>query len=173
MNTISVINGYSLNWKLGLEEYKYGFIFYKASKSANRDCDLYRLYIGRTFSFYNLEASILHNPYKLDYEKDRKDVIDKFINRFNKRMEKKGAFRTLIRVLVKLMLLGADIELACFCKPKDCHGDHIASQVSYYYIQCYKLLQTKLGNASHIGLAQLHQLIDEILTKYIDEPIDY
>jgi hypothetical protein len=61
----------------------------------------------------------LGNPFVMNNEEGRMEVIDRFRLYFAKRVHTDKAFRKAV-----LELRGK--TLGCFCKPKPCHGDIIA-----------------------------------------------
>lgn len=77
------------------------------------------VYIGRAFKndVWILKESIFHNPFKLRRnatEQERKECIEKY----------EAYLRSKPDLLSKIETLRGK-TLACFCKPKLCHGDVI------------------------------------------------
>ena len=72
----------------------------------------YDVYIGRGTDF--------GNPYAIGIDGDRDEVINKFVVYFYQRISEEPDFKERV-----LQLKGK--TLACFCKPKPCHGDVIIS----------------------------------------------
>ena len=70
----------------------------------------YDVYIGR--------GSPFGNPYVIGVDGTREEVISKYIEYFNARVEQEEDFKKSV-----LALKGK--RLACFCHPKACHGDVI------------------------------------------------
>ena len=70
----------------------------------------YDVYIGR--------GSPFGNPYVIGPDGDRGEVIEKYRQYFLKRIEEDPIFKDNV-----IGLRGK--TLACFCKPKACHGDII------------------------------------------------
>lgn len=77
----------------------------------NKFRERFDVYIGR--------PSIFGNPFVIGKDGSREDVILKYSNWFNKKIEE-DKFREAV-----LMLKG--MRLGCFCKPKLCHGDIIVA----------------------------------------------
>lgn len=83
--------------------------------------DSYDEYLGRENRSYGLSESIHHNPYKLDNH-TRQEAIDNFAVYFYHRLL---TDETYFNQLYELK----GETLACWCAPKDCHGDVIANFV--------------------------------------------
>lgn len=75
----------------------------------------YDVYIGR--------GSDYGNPYVIGADGDRDEVINKYRTYFYKRIESEPSFRLRVESL-------RGKTLACFCKPKACHGDVIIDYLS-------------------------------------------
>lgn len=90
------------------------------------------IYIGRYNSFYELESSPLANRYRTAQYKSLKVVLKKYKEWiFSVYACKQGdAYDELMR-LVDLHRQGKEINLACWCKPKACHGDVIKQVVEF------------------------------------------
>ena len=81
------------------------------------------LYIGRYNRYYNLTRSPYANPFKLQKESDRKDVLLQFAVWWYSPEQKwlrEQAFEQ----------WGTDEVLACWCHPRLCHGDIEAGYVN-------------------------------------------
>ena len=78
-------------------------------------------YIGR--------PSILGNPFAVGRDGTRADVIAKYRLWLWRALKTDDAIRRRIWVLAKLHMEGVHVHLACWCKPKSCHGDVIRSAV--------------------------------------------
>ena len=78
-----------------------------------RDTDRYDVYIGR--------GTPWGNPFAISHDDgpDRDEVIEKYREFFNKKIESDNSFRSGILAMKGL-------RLACFCKPAPCHGDVIS-----------------------------------------------
>ena len=74
------------------------------------------VYIGRAGRGHD---GYFGNPFRLNSEAERRDVIEKYRTYFLERIERDPEFKERI-----LALRGK--RLGCFCKPKACHGDVIA-----------------------------------------------
>ena len=77
-----------------------------------RDGDVY---IGRRNNRRNLPGSIWHNPFEIGKDGTREEVIARFQAYFMNRFD----------LLAQLHTLKGK-RLACWCKPKACHGDVLA-----------------------------------------------
>ena len=77
-----------------------------------RDGDVY---IGRRNNRRNLSGSIWHNPFEIGKDGTREEVIARFQAYFMNRFD----------LLAQLHTLKGK-RLACWCKPKACHGDVLA-----------------------------------------------
>ena len=75
----------------------------------------YDVYIGR--------GSDYGNPYVIGTDGDRDEVINKYRDYFYKRIESEPEFKLRVEEL-------KGKTLACFCKPKACHGDVIIDYLS-------------------------------------------
>lgn len=82
----------------------------------NVKTDEYDLYIGRANATYGLTQSKWHNPFKLTKEEDRPIVLARYrIWLLNQ--------PSLMRALPELR----GLRLACWCSPRQCHGDVLAA----------------------------------------------
>lgn len=90
------------------------------------------IYIGRYNSSYELEPSPLANRYRTAQYKSLNTVLKKYKQWiFSVYSCKQGpAYEELMR-LVELHKQGKEIKLACWCKPKACHGDIIKQVVEF------------------------------------------
>jgi hypothetical protein len=75
----------------------------------------YDVYIGRGSDF--------GNPYVIGVDGDRDEVIKKYREYFYKRIDEDPSFKLRVEEL-------RGKTLACFCKPKSCHGDVIIDYLS-------------------------------------------
>jgi hypothetical protein len=85
------------------------------------------LYIGRKNAYYNLEASVLANPFHIVEAAGitREIVLDKYETYLRNRIES-GT--------IHLPIILKDIQyLACWCAPLDCHGDVVIKLYKEYY----------------------------------------
>ena len=80
----------------------------------------YDTYIGRKGFGMTGEFG---NPYRLNKDGTRLDILMKFRKYFTKRMNNDQEFKK------KIMALRGN-TLGCFCKPRDCHGDIIAAYLN-------------------------------------------
>lgn len=93
------------------------------------------IYIGRRNARYNLEASALANPYVVGRDGDRDNVIAMY-RRYLWQYIKKGLQGEASQVWnvlqeIKNSQKDKNIKLACYCKPKGCHGDIIVRAINY------------------------------------------
>lgn len=66
------------------------------------------------------------NPYHIGRDGDRAEVIAKFETYFKERLQTDPQFWFQVRSL-------SGQELACHCKPMDCHGDIIAAYLEHRF----------------------------------------
>lgn len=102
------------------------------------------IYIGRYNHYYSLSASPLANKYKVKEYGSLEIVLKKYKEwLYIMYISKQGpAYEELIK-LVKLHEEGKEIKLACWCKPKRCHGD-IIKQVVEFIVEYKKSKNKKL-----------------------------
>ena len=76
-----------------------------------------RVYIGR--------PSVLGNPFQIGRDGDRDQVIAKFKVYLDGRIKNNDP--VMMPELRRIVALSRKhlVELACFCKPAACHGDHL------------------------------------------------
>lgn len=79
--------------------------------------DFINIYIGR--------GSPLGNPFKMNSEKERPEVCAKYESYFYNEINKDGRLRIEIKKIFRLAKDGNNINLQCYCSPKQCHGDTI------------------------------------------------
>lgn len=79
------------------------------------------IYIGRKAPRY--PQSCFHNPFKIGFDGDRKDVLLKFAEYWYAPEQKT------LRTFAIQELAGK--TLVCWCHPMDCHGDLIAAYVNW------------------------------------------
>jgi len=72
-------------------------------------------YIGR--------GSVLGNPFIIGKDGDREQVIAKYYQWIREQWLLDGDVKRELLRLVDVIKRGNDLKLACFCKPKPCHGD--------------------------------------------------
>ena len=92
-----------------------------------RDCpagwqdDPQYVYIGRRHSRYHVTDSLFKNPYRVDRDGTRDEVIAQFIHDWEDLIVEDMGRRAAVRGL-------AGKTLVCWCKPHACHGDWLAAQ---------------------------------------------
>lgn len=80
-------------------------------------------YIGRYNKFYNLLASNLANPFKLEDEGDRLNVIYNYREWLWHKIKKRDKFVCKeLQFLADKVKKGEVIKLVCWCSPFFCHG---------------------------------------------------
>lgn len=79
------------------------------------------LYIGR--------PSILGNPFKMNRETERDDVVEQYRVWLMKELKKNGNVRDKIREIARQVTAGETVNLVCWCAPKRCHGDVVKEVV--------------------------------------------
>ena len=83
----------------------------------NKTKSKYDVYIGR--------PSIFGNPFKMNSEADRKEVIEKYRKYVYDKIKSDPKF------LEKILELKG-FRLGCFCKPAACHGDILVEIIEKY-----------------------------------------
>ena len=76
----------------------------------NKYKENYDIYIGR--------PTIFGNPYEIGKDGNREEVVKKYREYFNNRIQSDKGF-------LKQVLTLKGKRLGCFCKPNECHGDVI------------------------------------------------
>lgn len=76
------------------------------------------LYIGR--------PSLLGNPFPIDGDHARKDVLEMYEVYILKQLREEAPLRRLVTSVASELRYGANVNLVCFCKPEACHGDFLA-----------------------------------------------
>lgn len=101
-----------------------------------------KIYIGRYNSTYNLKKSVLANPYHIGKDGNRNEVIEKYrkwlwLNIKEKLSNKYNeVWNELVRI-GELVLDGKNVDLVCYCKPFECHGDVIVSCINWMISKGY------------------------------------
>lgn len=88
------------------------------TKVVNIRNDKYDVYIGRANYYKGLQQSKWHNPYYVDMDGTREEVIEKY--------------RKYILASPDLLLALPELKdktLGCWCKPLACHGDVLVELV--------------------------------------------
>jgi len=80
------------------------------------------VYVGR--------GSPLGNPFKLNYESERDDVISKYREYINSSNLDSRQVKELVRIY-KLYKENAGINLECWCAPKKCHAEIVVDFIRY------------------------------------------
>ena len=84
-----------------------------------------RVYIGRG-GRQGIARSPLHNPYSIDVNQSRSQVIQLFRQYSWEQMQiGNGVFYETLKRIATQVAKGKNLELVCHCKPEDCHGDVI------------------------------------------------
>ena len=82
------------------------------------------VYIGRGKVFGNPYSH--KNGVRVEFAcATRHEAIEKYKVYFNKRYQTDILLRERVDKLIKLYKSGQEINLACYCKPKTCHGDYL------------------------------------------------
>jgi len=91
-----------------------------------------RIVIGRTRVYCGRpkagSLSPLGNPFTVE-KYGRDGCIAMFKKHMDKDVKIPGAFRD---EMIRLYRMSGDVELACFCKPKSCHCDHLADFLNQF-----------------------------------------
>jgi len=110
------------------------------------DADIFYAYVGRLENYLNVselysirniklhDFSVFGNPLKMNSEKNRNDVCDKYESIWPNIAKQ---FSSYVDALYEKYMEGIDIKLVCFCKPKRCHADTI---VRYIENKCGKTI---------------------------------
>lgn len=95
--------------------------------------DAKAVYIGREFDGIKLqfEESVLANPFHLRQGTSRTEIIEKYRRWLYAQVRDfSGAqYTALLEILI--LKRESDVYLRCWCKPKACHGDVVASAVRW------------------------------------------
>lgn len=90
-----------------------------------------KIYIGRANKKLNLEGSILANPFILNKDGDRDEVVEKYRKWLNAEVRKEGnVYRYLVN-LARIHQSPDEFQLVCYCKPHSCHGDIVLRALEY------------------------------------------
>lgn len=89
-------------------------------------------YIGR--GCYGYSESILHNPFKITKEIERKTVLEKYENYLLEKINSNIIIKNEIDKLYK-QSLEKDLNLLCWCHPLRCHGDIIKKILDYRHLE--------------------------------------
>ena len=71
------------------------------------------------------------NPFHMRDESMRDEVCDKYKVYFYKRVKEAGAFRDYVAHIYRTALK-QDVALGCWCAPKRCHAETIASFINQF-----------------------------------------
>jgi hypothetical protein len=74
---------------------------------------------------YPKESSIFCNPFKIDKDNDREEVLLKYKSYIIDKVKKSPEF-------VKELLSLKGKILGCWCKPEKCHGDILVELIDHY-----------------------------------------
>jgi hypothetical protein len=92
------------------------------------------IYIGRENRQRHLAESPLHNPWTLQKESDRPELMAKYKRHLWDEMKRRHSpARLELFRLVRLARQG-DVHLGCYCKPRDCHGNVIKVDVKPFLL---------------------------------------
>ena len=90
-----------------------------------------KLYIGRANNKLNLKCSVLANPYILDKDGTREEVIEKYRLWLNKQVNERNKIYDYLVNLAQIHKSPDEFELVCDCSPKPCHGDIIIRALNW------------------------------------------
>lgn len=85
-------------------------------------------------NWFVARPSPLENPFRMESERDRWDVVEKFEVHFNKAIADNDP--VIMRELWSMMdylRLGIHLKLGCHCAPKRCHADIIKKRLIFMY----------------------------------------
>ncbi len=90
-----------------------------------------KIYIGRINKTYNLPSSLLQNKFTIGRDGNRQEVVEKYRQWLWSEVKKKDeVFNELVRI-VKKVKAGEKLELVCWCKPYNCHGDIVKRCINW------------------------------------------
>lgn len=79
------------------------------------------VYIGRAMPRMRLQASPWANPYRIGKDGTREEVIERYAEDLAIRLHQEPGLWDELAALDGMVLM-------CWCKPDNCHGDHLAKQ---------------------------------------------
>ena len=88
------------------------------------------VYVGRANK--DLPGSPLANPFRMNGESDRAKVIQQYRKWLWRQCQSDTPARRELMRLVARYQAGQTIRLACWCFPKRCHAEVIASAIKYF-----------------------------------------
>ena len=89
-------------------------------------------------NFYIGRGSVLGNPFTHDGKKSslaklsfktREEAINAYKLYFKAMYENDNEFKSIVDISYEKYKNGEDVYLQCFCKPLECHGDFIKSEI--------------------------------------------
>lgn len=89
-------------------------------------------------NFYIGRGSVLGNPFTHDGKKSslaklsfktREEAINAYKLYFKAMYENDNEFKSIVDIIYEKYKNGEDVYLQCFCKPLECHGDFIKSEI--------------------------------------------
>ena len=94
-----------------------------------------KIYIGRANKSLGLESSPLANPYKIGADGNRAEVIALYRKWLWKKIvvghnNPNETFKELFSISHRVNN-GEKIQLSCYCKPLDCHGDVVVKCINW------------------------------------------
>ena len=86
-----------------------------------------------TIMFRIGRGTSLGNPFRMESEADRAEVIDRYRQWLWSKMQEPGwnAQKAALRAIMDAQDSGVRVVLACYCKPKACHGDVIVAAIGW------------------------------------------
>ena len=81
------------------------------------------VYVGR--------PSVLGNPYVMQTEADRAEVIARFTTYLSEAMQEHTEQASAVWALAERVRAGERLALQCWCAPKACHGDVIRREIEH------------------------------------------
>jgi len=88
-----------------------------------------QIYIGRKCKQHS--ASVLANPYLINRDGTREEVLEKYRRWLWEEFKKNGVVKLELERIVSLVKQGKNIELVCWCHPAQCHGDIIKKCIAW------------------------------------------
>lgn len=78
-----------------------------------------------------MSSSVLGNPFAINKDGDRKEVVEKYRKWLWSEFKKKSeVYQELVRIAKKVKA-GDSVQLACWCKPLACHGDVVKKCIEW------------------------------------------
>ena len=91
----------------------------------------YNFYLGRKNKAFQVEASVLHNPFKISRESERENVLEKYKHYLEEQLaDPMSDASAEIDKIVLHLYRNCEVKLACQCLPKKCCTEVVAEYIS-------------------------------------------